>query len=256
MRPPSAPLIGVITDQKPVGASNRPFIGSYPDYLDCVAAAGGLPVLIPLGLPADALRGIFERLDGVLLTGGADVAPALYGETVVHEKVYGISPLRDEAEIQVSRWAAEDDVPLFGICRGHQVVNVALGGTLVVDIPSQIDTAIPHDFPDGTPLDIYAHPVAIVPGSHLAGIVGAVDLTVNSWHHQSVRKAGQDLIVSAHAPDGVVEATERPGARFLLTVQWHPEKLYATDPAMAALFRAFVEAAARRHHETGNGRQG
>lgn len=256
MCPAAAPLIGVITDQKPVGAAQRPFTGTYPDYLDCVAAAGGLPVLIPLGLSVDALRGIFERVDGVLLTGGADVDPVLYGETVTHEKVYGISPLRDEAEIRVSRWAAEDDVPLFGICRGHQVVNVALGGTLVVDIPSQIDTDIPHDFPDGTPLDIYAHPVAIAPGSRLAGIVGAANLTVNSWHHQSVRQAGQGLVVSAHAPDGVIEATERPDARFLLTVQWHPEKLYTTDPAMAALFRAFVEAATRRRNETGNGRRG
>ncbi len=256
MRSVSAPLIGVITDQKPVGAAHRPFTGSYPDYLDCIAAAGGLPVLIPLGLSTDALRGIFERVDGVLLTGGADVAPALYGETVFHEKVYGVNPLRDEAEIQVSRWAAEDDVPLFGICRGHQVVNVALGGTLIADIPSQIDAAVSHDFPDDTPLDIYAHPVAIAPGSRLAGIVGTVNLTVNSWHHQSVREAGQGLIVSAHAPDGVIEATEHPGAHFLLTVQWHPEKLYATDPAMAALFRAFVEAAARRHSETGNGQRG
>ncbi len=194
MCPAAAPLIGVITDQKPVGAAQRPFTGAYPDYLDCVAAAGGLPVLIPLGLSVDALRGIFERVDGVLLTGGADVDPVLYGETVTHEKVYGISPLRDEAEIRVSRWAAEDDVPLFGICRGHQVVNVALGGTLVMDIPSQINTDIPHDFPDGTPLDIYAHPVAIAPGSRLAGIVGVANLTVNSWHHQSVRQAGQGLV--------------------------------------------------------------
>jgi putative glutamine amidotransferase len=174
------------------------------------------------------------------------VDPVLYGETQVHQAVYGINALRDEAEIRVSRWAAENDVPLFGICRGHQVVNVALGGTLVADIPTQVQTNLPHDFPDGTPLDVYAHPVAITPGSRLAGIVGVTDLTVNSWHHQSVREAGKSLIVSARAPDGVVEATEAPGARFLLTVQWHPEKLSVKDPAAAALFAAFVEAATKR----------
>lgn len=243
-----APLIGVVSDQKIVAENGRPFMGMYASYLDCVAAAGGLPVLIPLGLPSDLLRGIVERLDGLVLTGGGDVDPRCYGETDAAGLAQDIKPIRDETELQVSRWAAGEDKPLLGICRGHQVVNVALGGTLYTDIFTQIRTALAHDL-DDQPLNHYVHQVVIEPDSRLARIVGTTRIAANSRHHQAVQTVGAGLAVTARAPDGIIEATEKPDARFLVTVQWHPENMCGEDPTTDALFAALVEAAAQYQQE-------
>lgn len=253
----SAPLIGVITVHKQIQSLDRSdgvrtFVGAYPTYLRCLASVGALPVLIPLDLPEHTLRGIFEHVDGLLLTGGGDVDPAFYGETAAAAAARRIDRVRDTVEILFSRWAAAEDVPLLGICRGHQVVNVALGGSLYTDIPSQITTPLDHDA-DHHPLNFHAHEIIIESGSRLAEIVRASRLATNSRHHQAVRETGRGLVVTARTSDGLIEATEKPDARFFLTVQWHPENLCGEDAAMEALFAALVEAAAQFPH---NGRSG
>jgi len=153
-----------------------------------------------------------------------------------------IDDARDHVEVELTRWAVGDDIPVFGICRGHQVVNVALGGTLIQDVPSLIGTDITHN----TTVSRISRPheVNIDPSSRLANILGTTIIAVNSLHHQSVAVAAPDTCVTAYSPDGVVEALEMPHKKFVLSVQWHPEDLYRDDPAMKRLFKAFVEAAA------------
>lgn len=240
------PLIGVIATLYPVGSAQRTFCGAYPSYVECVTVAGGLPVIVPLELPNSALRELYTRLDGIVLTGGGDLDPNSYDASATHETLRSILPRRDEVEFQITRWAAEDDLPLLGICRGHQVVNAALGGSLILDIPSQFRSDIRHDHDVGEkPLDHIAHNVAIEPDTRLAQLVGATTLYVNSRHHQAIKQLGRDMIATACAPDGINEASEMPDARFLVTVQWHPENLLAHDDgATLALFKGLVKAAA------------
>ncbi len=246
-----APLIGVVADHKYIESTDRSdsaraFVGVFATYLRCLVDAGAMPVIIPLELPDEMLRGVYEHMDGILFTGGGDVDPAIYGITDVHETVRVIKPERDNVELKISRWAAADDTPLLGICRGHQVVNVALGGTLFMDIPSQVPSAVTHDTPDDQPLSTYAHEVQVAPDSALAQALGAQRLPTNSRHHQAVDRVGEGLAITARSADGLIEATEKPGAHFYVTVQWHPENLYADDDAMRGLFKALVDAAACR----------
>lgn len=238
-----APLIGITTNLLP-----RPEIGGwlfhmiYSRNAFAIERAGGLPVLIPSGLEAATLRRIYERVDGVLVPGGGDINPAQYG-AAQHPKTAGIDNRRDAAESAVIRWAVEDDRPLFGICRGNQMINVALGGTLVQDVESETGAAIRHNHhPGDIPLDHRAHTITIDPDSRLSGILGTRELAVNSLHHQAVDQVAPGMTVAAQGPDGVIEALEMPDKRFVLSVQWHPENLI-DDPTMLALFKAFVAAA-------------
>ena len=227
----------------------KPVIGITPctrvdDYVESVRRAGGEPlVLRNTDDPAVALT----RLDGLLLTGGLDVDPALYGETA-HETTQ-VAPERDRFEMPLTKGALNDDVPLFAICRGVQVLNVAAGGSLVQDIPSAVASGLNHAI--DIPKDHVAHPVHVRPGTRLAEALGAAaDLDtcpVNSRHHQSVARVAPSFVVSAASPDGVVEAIERPEAAFCVGVQWHPENFWRTGE-FAGLFGAFVEAATRRRH--------
>ncbi len=210
--------------------------------MQAIADAGGLPVLIPISLSDDVLRQVYERMDGLLLPGGGDIRPSVYGATT-HPATGKIDDARDHAEILLARWASDDDLPVFGICRGNQVMNVAFGGTLIQDIPTQVDTTLTHDIGDGMARSTIMHEVDVDPGSRLADILGGVRWKVNSLHHQAIEQPAPSLCVTAHAPDGVVEGLEMPDKKFLLSVQWHPEDLYQDDPAMRRLFRAFVEAA-------------
>ncbi len=253
MHPPVAPLIGVVASYHRVtssspGGEDRLFAGAYEAYLRSLIHAGALPVIVPLELAPAALRGLFDRLDGILLAGGSDIDPILYGAPAVHSTTSATEPERDLTEIAITRWATEEGLPFLGICRGHQVANVALGGTLYQDIPSQLSTNIQHDNP-GRPLDYHAHHVRLEPASRLAQIAGLTDLPTNSRHHQAVERPGQGLVITARTADGVIEATERPASPFFLSVQWHPENLYPHDPAAQALFKSFVEAAAEFRHE-------
>ncbi len=206
------------------------------DYDAAVRQAGGVPRLLdPAQAAGDALTGV----DGVLLTGGDDVDPSLYGE-VPHPTVEAAETGRDAFEIALVRHALEVNLPIFAICRGLQVLNVALGGTLIQDIPSEPSPYLQHDAADAPAL--LAHTVALTPGSCVARLLGP-DPTraVNSRHHQAIRVLGRGLVATATAPDGVVEAVEVPAARFCVGVQWHPENFYRTGE-FSGLFDGFVAA--------------
>ncbi|MFN8528082.1 MAG: gamma-glutamyl-gamma-aminobutyrate hydrolase family protein [Anaerolineae bacterium] len=237
------PFIGITSSHLII--NGNPYNRMYQRNAAAIAHAGGLPVYIPTGMDEATLREIYDRMDAILLPGGPDVDPAEYGAerhpTVTDTR---IDAARDALELTLARWQYEDDRPTFGICRGHQVLNVALGGTLVQDIPDQLATAGAHDQADELPRSNPLHSIHIEPSSRLASILGRTETIVNSMHHQSVERAAPGVAVTAFAPDGVVEALEVPEKRFMLSVQWHPEDLYDGDEAMDRLFRAFVEAAA------------
>lgn len=240
------PLIGIVTSSD-TSETGNPYNRIYAQPALDIADSGGLPVYIPTRLDEATLRALYERLDGVLLPGGADVRPTRYGATETHPTVYGIDDARDDTEIALARWAVADDRPLFGICRGHQVINVALGGTLIQDIPSQIATPLTHDLPDNQPRSRLLHDVRIEPDSKLAQILGTTQITVNSLHHQAVDAPAPGLRVTALSPDEIVEGLEMPDRRFALSVQWHPEDMYVGDyperEPMRRLFKAFIDAA-------------
>jgi len=212
------------------------------DYVRSVEFAGGVPVVLaPSG--AALHPALLSRLDGLVLTGGVDVSPALYGEPP-HPAVTTSSAERDEFELKLVREALVLDLPLLAICRGLQVLNVALGGTLVQDIPSLVGTSVSHD-DRARPRTGLAHPVRIVPGTRLHTLLGVDGVEVNSFHHQAASALGHGLVATAFAPDGVVEGIELPSARFVLGVQWHPEAFWK-ERRFASLFRALVRAAEAR----------
>jgi putative glutamine amidotransferase len=212
------------------------------DYLESVRKAGAEPVVLS---NSDDPEEVLGRVDGILLTGGLDVDPALYGEAL--HPTTEVAPDRDAFEIPLSREAVRRDIPLFAICRGVQVLNVAEGGTLVQDIPSELNTEVAHAVTE--PKTHQAHPIAVAPGSRLAQALGgaapAEACPVNSRHHQALGRVAPAFAVSATSPDGVVEAIERPGSAFCVGVQWHPENFWRTGE-FAGLFEAFVTAAAKR----------
>ncbi len=231
------PLIGLTTSRMP-NPSRRPAFGTNLPYTTSIADAGGLPVLIPLNLSNDDLDLLLSRLDGILFTGGYDVDPRAYG-SLPHPKVEGIDADRDRVEMHLLQSILPTTKPILGICRGCQVINVALGGSLFEDLPEQFPGSIPHDNHD-QPRNYLAHSVEIDPHSRLAAILKTHDVQVNSLHHQGVRKLSQALQAAAIAPDGLIEAFEVPAHPFGLAVQWHPEELQEFEP-MRFLFQAFVQ---------------
>jgi putative glutamine amidotransferase len=217
-------------------------------YVNVLTAAGALPWVIPLleGNEA-ALRGIHERLDGLFLPGGVDIDPGAYGEP--RTSLCGrVDPARDWAELLLVRWALADKKPVLAVCRGAQLVNVAVGGALYQDVGAQHPDAIKHDhFPiGGRRRDELAHEVRLVPGSRLQRLLGVESLAVNSMHHQGISRLAPGLVPVATSPDGLIEGVESGNGQFLIGVQWHPEDLVDVDPRMKRLFDAFVEAAKRR----------
>ncbi len=211
------------------------------DYLESVRRAGGEGVELAL---TGSLPDLLRELDGVLLTGGGDVDPRLYGEAA-HVTYGKAEPGRDLFEIELVRGAAGASVPMFGICRGMQVVNVALGGTLVQDLPSMVPGALTHDVPE--PRAALAHDVMVAGDSTLRESLGHMDdgatmVQVNSRHHQAVGVLAGGWKATAVAADGVIEAMEWPGHAFALAVQWHPENFWRTGE-FDTLFQAFVRAA-------------
>ena len=214
------------------------------DYVAAVEQTGARVRILEVG---DAPPQVFGEVDGLLLTGGADVDPALYGETR-HRATQDAEPGRDAFEIELARDAMKYERPLLAICRGAQVLNVAAGGTLLQDIPALLASALPHAVPE--PKDLDCHDILIEPGSLLWRVLRDSLRTdcrcpVNSRHHQAVGRPGEGLLVSARAADGVVEAIEKPEGRFCLGVQWHPENFWRTGE-FRPLFDAFVQAAASR----------
>ncbi|HXG55890.1 MAG TPA: gamma-glutamyl-gamma-aminobutyrate hydrolase family protein [Vicinamibacterales bacterium] len=214
------------------------------DYVASVERSGGRPRILEV---SDSPRQIVEQIDGLVLTGGGDVDPALYSEER-HASVQDAEPGRDEFEIDLARHAMDGHLPLLAICRGAQVLNVADGGTLVQDIPTFSASELLHAVT--SPRDHIAHDVAIAPGSRLQRALGdAVSSShtcrVNSRHHQSVGRLGRSLTASATAPDGVIEAIEAADGDFCLGVQWHPENFWRTGE-FKGLFDAFVASARAR----------
>jgi putative glutamine amidotransferase len=239
----TSPLIGITTTHI-ILKSPLPSAGISEAYIQAVRRAGGTPVLIPPGLKGAELETLRSRLDGILLTGGSDVDPARYNG-LPHPRVYGVDRERDTLEIDIVRMAADSAWPFLGICRGIQVINVALGGTLYTDIHDQRPEAQRHDWFPRFRRDRLAHTVKVDPGSRLGKILGAASVQTNSLHHQAVAQVAAPLRQVASAPDGIVEAVELPGHPFGVAVQWHPEWLQ-DNPQMRSLFTALVDAARRQ----------
>ncbi len=214
------------------------------DYVESVRRAGGEPIILDYRAhpPAEVVR----TFDGILLAGGGDVLPSLYGGAV-HPRFNAAEPGRDEYELELARLATERDVPLLAICRGIQVLNVARGGTLIQDIPTEAPNPLNHDVRE--PRFAIAHEAWIAAGSRLDLLMRErleSDIApVNSRHHQAVKELGAGLVVTATAPDGVIEAIEDPARRFCLGVQWHPENFYRTGE-FSPLFEGLVKAAGSR----------
>jgi putative glutamine amidotransferase len=207
-----------------------------------VAAAGGEPVMIPPELDATTLYARFSEVDGLILSGGGDVDPARYGMEPI-PAIGGVDAQRDHAELMLVRWALDEGKPLFGICRGLQLLNVACGGALYRDT-SEHDGALQHAYYPDYPHDYLAHPVAVTSGSRLAAILGESVFAVNSLHHQACRTMAPALHAVAYAPDGIVEAAEVGDHPFALAVQWHPEALPEVKTSQA-LFGALVQASSQ-----------
>ena len=237
------PLIGV-----PMGRERSQRFFGLPmyimnqTYVRELEKRGALPVLIPLNMSEATLRGTFERLDGLFLPGGEDIDPSNYGEER-HEQLGPVDKERDRTEINLTRWAIEWGMPVLGVCRGVQVINVACGGALYQDLHSQNAELDKHDFyPPKYERFRVSHDVRIEPDSRLAQALGHIH-EINSMHHQGIKRLGYGLRVVATAPDGLPEALECPVLPFVLGVQWHPEELAKTDPHSADLFSRFVWAA-------------
>jgi putative glutamine amidotransferase len=239
------PLIGCTTYRKIADQFPQiEIIGLMPAYIRAIEAASGIPMLIPLGLDEETLSAIMARVDGILLPGGGDIDPFVYGGTS-HETLWGIDKDRDRVEFFVAQEAVKMGIPVLAICRGHQVMNVALGGTLWEDIGSLYPDAIRHDNYRIHPRNHISHSVAVSPHSRLASCLGKTELPVNSLHHQGVRVLAPNLVATAVAPDGLVEAVEVAEHPFAVGVQWHPENLIEDDPAMLELFKGLINAAAQ-----------
>ncbi len=233
------PLIG-LTSYRELNKYNHPQISLNEAYIKATINAGANPVILPLGLSEDALENILSRLDGIIFTGGGDIQPEIYSSQP-HPLVSEVDADRDRVEIHLARRTIERGLPFLGICRGLQVVNVALGGTIYEDILDQRTSALQHQYYPDWPRNYLAHAVQVEAGSRLEQILGMSEAQVNSLHHQGIDRLASDLHASAYAPDGLIEACELPGHPFGLAVQWHPEWLQEYLP-MQAIFRALVQA--------------
>ena len=182
-------------------------------------------------------------VDGLILSGGSDLDPSRFGDTEVHPETYDIIPERDEAELILARMALERDIPVLGICRGIQVLNVAMGGSLYQDVASQYPTSLAHRQQEAQiPADEPGHSVTVLAGSLLERVYGAGPISVNSFHHQAVRDTAPGMVASGLADDGLIEAIELPSASFALGVQWHPELMFERSRPHLAVFSAVVQA--------------
>ncbi|MGA2088148.1 MAG: gamma-glutamyl-gamma-aminobutyrate hydrolase family protein [Stellaceae bacterium] len=235
------PVIGLTLDHEPPGGYSKthPWYALRENYCAAVVAAGGLPVLLPHE-PARA-KDYLALLDGIIVTGGAfDVDPKLFGAKTRHESV-STKDRRTEFELALCKDALKADKPVLGICGGEQLLNVALGGTLIQHIPDEVKGALEHEQPH--PRTRPGHSVAIAKDTLLHRITGRLSLEVNSAHHQAVKDVAPGLVVDAVAPDGVIEGIEDAKRRFCLGVQWHPE--YLLSEGDQRIFSAFIAAARR-----------
>lgn len=218
--------------------------GQSHTYIDAVVRAGGTPLIIPAVDDEAALRQLYDRCGGILFSGGNDVDPSLYGEEP-REHTIDFSPQRDRQELQLLTWALADDKPVLAICRGMQLLNVSLGGTLYQHVPDDLPGSEVHDILHEKRRESrIVHQLRLEPGSRLASVLDVHELGTNAYHHQAVKKLGEGLEATAWSSDDVVEAIELPGHRFVIGVQSHPESLEAKiEPRWQKLFTALVDAA-------------
>jgi len=236
----TAPLIGLTLDSEPPGkySKTHPWYAIRENYCDAVAAAGGLALLLPH--EPDRAEEYLAVLDGLIVTGGAfDVDPALFGAATTHPAVT-TKKRRTAFELAMTRGAVAADRAVLGICGGMQLLNVALGGTLLQHIPDEWPGALQHEQPN--PRTEPGHTIKVEPGTLLHRVTRMDEMPVNSAHHQAVKAVGRGLVVDARAPDGIVEGVEDPRRRFVLGVEWHPE--YSLSPGDTRIFEALVAAAA------------
>jgi putative glutamine amidotransferase len=205
-------------------------------YVDSIRRAGGVVVLIPPGEQHG--EEIFSVFDGVILAGGGDVDPALYGGRK-HETIYSVDAERDKTEVALVHHLVESRVPTLGICRGHQVINVALGGTLYEHLSEVVGEKVVHRLPPREPTE---HSIVVSAESKMASLLGESSFAAASWHHQAVRKLGEGLTAVAQAPDGTIEGCELPSHPWFYSVQWHPELTAHISPTQQRLFDSLVDA--------------
>lgn len=226
------PIIGITASY---GTNGN--ISMRPAYVDAIRENGGIGCLLSRPTNPDEIAALAADLDGLLFAGGGDIDPVYYGETVAHPSVE-ITPERDTFELALFAAFIQTGKPIFGICRGIQLMNVALGGSLHQHIEGHRQSPTPGCQP--------VQPVAVEAGTRLAVLVGMADgaseMPVNTFHHQAVKVPGRGLIVSARAADGIIEAIELPDHPFFVGVQWHPELFYRDYPAARGLFAGFVAA--------------
>ncbi|MBY0500466.1 MAG: gamma-glutamyl-gamma-aminobutyrate hydrolase family protein [Alphaproteobacteria bacterium] len=231
------PLIGITFDaQGPGGYSHYPWYVLRENYCSSISDAGGIP--FPLTHDLTLVEDYLSLIDGLVITGGGhDVDPLLYGAQEIHPSV-NLKPKRTTFEMAITQKAFQKDIPVFGICGGHQLINVALGGTLIQDIPHELPHAIEHK--QTAPHHEPTHEVKIIKNTMLHKLLNVDKLAVNSFHHQAVKDAAPGVIINALTPDGLVEGFEAPAYRFCLGLQWHPE--FTITSQERAVFDAFVEA--------------
>jgi len=241
------PLIGIPCHALNRAETGRPIYANNRTYVHAVESAGGLPILIPMINDLNTLTALLSRLDGLILPGGIDLHPSRYGEEV-HPLTEKADLELDEFEIILASWAFQQDIPVLGICRGMQLINIVLGGTLFQDISNQYPNSIAHTHRH-LPRTHLAHHIVVEPGSRMETILGAREVKVNSLHHQAIKEPGKGVRITGRAPDGIAELLEVTGYRFVMAAQSHPEEIYSIEPAFERLFAAFVQASSTRKDE-------
>ncbi len=227
------PVIGVM----PLWDDDKKSLWMLPGYMQGLAEAGALPVMFPLTDKESDLSGLMSHCTGILLTGGQDVSPLLYGEKPLNEQV-SCCPIRDRMERIVLRIAIQQNKPLLGICRGLQFINAALGGTLYQDLPTQHPSRINHH--QSPPYDHPVHEVRLKKGSPLHRLLKKETISVNSYHHQAIKTLAPSLNIMAESTDGLIEAVYMPGKKFFWALQWHPEFSFKSNPESRKIFESFT----------------
>ena len=242
------PLVGIPCQADYREGSGRPIYCNNRAYSQALEHAGGVPVFIPMVNDPETLYTLLGRLDGILFSGGVDIQPVHYGEKP--DMLLGeVDQQLDELELTMVRWALQENLPILGICRGMQLVNIALGGTLYQDITSMAAGAMQHCKRE-LPRHTLIHNICIEEGSRMEEIFGAREVWVNSLHHQAVKELGRGVCISGRAEDGIAELLEVPEKHFVVAAQGHPEEIYEHEPVWSHLFAAFVEACGTRPSST------
>lgn len=241
------PLIGITTGEiyNLTSSWSPQAYGQSYTYSDAIIRAGGIPVLIPLMADSDTLEQLYGKLDGILFAGGNDINPQLYKEEA-SEYVIDVSDKRDKVEATLLKWTLRDKKPLLGICRGAQLWNALLGGSLYQDIATDLPTATDHDISTKLQdLEHLAHKLKVDESSRLSKIIDSTSINANSHHHQAFKVLGEGIKASAWAEDGVIEAIESHDDAYAIGIQCHPESLEAVEPKWSLVFKSFINSASK-----------